>query len=724
MRRIDPETVKKILDTADIVEVVSDFVSLKRRGANYMGLCPFHNERTPSFSVSKARGYCKCFSCGKGGSAVGFIMEHEQLSYGEALRWLANKYGIEVEEEEMTPEQMEAATERESMLALNDFALRHFEHNLTENADGRAIGLAYFHERGLTDVAIKRFRLGYALDRQGAFLSDALGKGYSEKLLLDTGLCGKSERGSLYDRFRGRVIYPVFSLSGKVVAFGGRTLRTGKEVSKYVNSPESVIYHKSNQLYGLYQARRAIVSSDKCILVEGYMDVISMSQRGVENVVASSGTSLTDGQIALIHRFTENVTVIYDSDAAGIKASLRGIDMLLAEGLNIKVMLLPDGEDPDSFAQAHTLEQIHQYMSENETDFLRFKTQVLLKDVAANDPIGRSRVITDIVRSISVIPNDVTRNEYVKECSRLLGANEDTLAMQVAKFRAQAADVKAGRAPKPADDGNGAETYVADSTLIRRETSINSSDRITYLRPYELATLRLVLKYGMIHLCDVSTEDGNILPVRVIDFVDSELAQDEMTFSNEDLLKAYNAAMNLTAQWNMERVMRQAEIEDVVAKHRAEGLQCIMNEATTIAQTKKLGDELATECEEMRARLLDEFDELFISRRLASDPDDTLRKLVANLVSEKYQLSRIHTKHSRVETERECLADRVPKAVYGWKNAVLEWHEKELRRRMTETAAANDSTQVNVLLTELMELRGKVATLAKYLGERIVLPRK
>ncbi|MDE5913418.1 MAG: DNA primase [Muribaculaceae bacterium] len=723
MRRIDPETVRKILDTADIVEVESDFVNLKRRGANYMGLCPFHNERTPSFSVSKAKGYCKCFSCGKGGSAVGFIMEHEQLGYGEALRWLANKYGIEVAEEEMTPEQMEAATERESMLALNDFALRHFEHNITENPDGRAIGLSYFRERGITDAAIKRFRLGYALDRWDALLSDALNKGYSEKLLLDTGLCGKSERGQLFDRFRGRVIYPVFALSGKVVAFGGRTLRKDKDVSKYVNSPESVIYHKSNQLYGLYQARRAIVSADKCILVEGYMDVISMSQRGMENVVASSGTSLTDGQISLIHRFTENVTVIYDSDAAGIKASLRGIDMLLAEGLNIKVMLLPDGEDPDSFAQAHTLEQIQAYMAEHETDFLRFKTQVLLKDVAANDPIGRSRVITDIVRSISVIPNDVTRNEYVKECSRLLGANEDTLALQVAKFRAQAADVKAGRT-RPTNENSGDESaIVTDSSLIKRETAI-SSDRMAYLRPYELATLRLVLKYGMIHLCDVTDNEGNIMPVRVIDFIDSELAQDDMTFCNADLLNAYNAAMGLTDQWRHERAAKEAEVEEIVNRHREEGVKRIMNEATTLAQTKKLEDELGAEIENMRNSMLDEFDELFISRLLASDPDDTLRRLAANMVSEKYQLSRIHTKHSKVETERDCLADRVPKAVYGWKNAVLKWQEKELRRLMTDAAANNDSDRVNSILTELMELRGKVTALAKYLGERIVLPRK
>jgi DNA primase len=381
MRRIDPQTVRKILDTADIVEVVSDFVNLKRRGQNYVGLCPFHNERTPSFSVSKARGICKCFSCGKGGNTVNFIMEIEQLSYGEALRWLAKKYNIEIEEQELTPEQLAAASRRESMLALNDFALEHFQHNLTDHPDGQAIGLAYFRARGITDAAIKRFRLGYALEQRDALVSAARAKGYSDDLLAENGLCIRTEHGSLYDRFRGRVIYPVFALSGKVLAFGGRTLRKDKDVAKYVNSPESIIYSKSRELYGMYQARRAIVQQDKCILVEGYMDVISMSQRGIENVVASSGTSLTEGQIAMIHRFTNNVTVVYDSDAAGIKASLRGIDMLLAEGLNIKVMLLPEGDDPDSFAQSHTLEEIQAYMAENETDFLRFKAQVLLSAV-------------------------------------------------------------------------------------------------------------------------------------------------------------------------------------------------------------------------------------------------------------------------------------------------------------------------------------------------------
>ncbi len=719
MKRIDPETVKKILDTADIVEVVSDFVNLKRRGTSYIGLCPFHNERTPSFSVSKARGYCKCFSCGKGGSAVGFIMEHEQLSYGEALRWLANKYGIEVAEEELTPEQLAAATERESMLALNDFALSHFEHNLTDEPDGRAIGLSYFRERGLTDAAIRKFRLGYALDRRDALSADALAKGYSEKLLLDTGLCGRTERGTLYDRFRGRVIYPVFSLSGKVVAFGGRTLRKEKDVAKYVNSPESIIYHKSSQLYGLYQARRAIVAADKCILVEGYMDVISMSQRGVENVVASSGTSLTDGQISLIHRFTDNVTVIYDSDAAGIKASLRGIDMLLAEGLNIKVMLLPDGDDPDSFAQSHSLEQIREYMERNETDFLRFKTQVLLNDTAANDPIGRSRVITDIVRSISVIPNEVTRNEYIKECSRLLEANENTIALQVARFAGQAADNARQQQKRDAVT----EEPVVDATVVRR-TAASSADRSAFMRPYETETLRLVLKYGMMHLCDALDADGNTIDMKVIDYVDSELREDDLTFTNPDLLHAYEAALALLGPWESESAAKRAEIETMRTHMMQEGFDRIAAEGASVARIRKLEEELKqrvdAECDAQFA----EFAELYISHRLASDPDNTLRRLAADLVSEKYVLSKIHTKHSNVETERDCLADRLPKAVYGWKSAVLEWREKELRAVMTKAAADGDSALVNSLLEERMQIRRLVADLAKYLGERIVLPRK
>ncbi|WP_303742279.1 DNA primase, partial [uncultured Muribaculum sp.] len=360
MKKIDRETVQRILDAADIVEVVSDFVHLKRRGSSYLGLCPFHNERTPSFSVSKSKNICKCFSCGKGGSPVNFIMEHEQMSYYEALRYLARKYNIEIKEHEMSDKEREEESERESMLAVNDFALKHFEKNLQETDDGRDIGLSYFLDRGINEASIKKFRLGYSLEKSNDLLNAAKSRGYNEKYLIETGLCIKTDQGRVYDRFKGRVMFPVFSISGKVIAFGGRTLK--KDVAKYVNSPESLIYKKSYQLYGLYQAKQAIVKHDKCILVEGYMDVISMHQSGIENVVASSGTSLTDGQIRLIHRFTDNVTVIYDGDAAGIKASLRGIDMLLAEGLDIKVLLLPDGDDPDSFAQKHTSSELEEYI--------------------------------------------------------------------------------------------------------------------------------------------------------------------------------------------------------------------------------------------------------------------------------------------------------------------------------------------------------------------------
>ena len=349
---IDRETVDKILDAVDIVDVVSDFVHLRRRGANYIGLCPFHNEKTPSFSVSRSKGICKCFSCGKGGSAVNFIMEHEQMSYYEALKYLAKKYHIEVKERELTDKEKQEQSERENMLVINEFAMKQFEGNIYGTDEGRNIGLSYFYERGFNDSIIKKFHLGYSLDNSTALYDTIKKHGFNPKYAIETGLCIHNERG-YYDRFKGRVMFPVLNIAGKVIAFGGRTLKKDDR-AKYVNSPESTIYKKSNELYGLFQAKRGIVNKDKCFLVEGYTDVLSMHQAGIENVVASSGTSLTEGQIRMIHRFTDNITVLYDGDAAGIKASLRGIDMLLAEGLNVKVLLLPDGDDPDSFAKKHS----------------------------------------------------------------------------------------------------------------------------------------------------------------------------------------------------------------------------------------------------------------------------------------------------------------------------------------------------------------------------------
>ncbi|MDE6491025.1 MAG: DNA primase [Muribaculaceae bacterium] len=730
MRKIDPMTVQRILDTADIVDVVSDFVSLKRRGSGYIGLCPFHNERTPSFSVSKAKGICKCFSCGKGGSPVGFIMEHEQLSYGEALRYLARKYGIEIQEHEMSEEERQEETERESMLAVNEFALQHFEHNLTETADGRDIGYAYFRERGINDQAIRKFHLGYALDVRDDLLRAATLKGYKEKYLVDTGLCIRSDNGRIYDRFKGRVIYPVFSLSGKVVAFGGRTLRKDKEVAKYVNSPESQIYHKSNVLYGLYQARKSIVAHDKCILVEGYMDVISMHQRGVENVVASSGTSLTEGQIRLIHRFTPNVTVIYDSDPAGIKASLRGIDMLLAEGLNVKVLQLPEGDDPDSFAQSHSASEVEEYIEANETDFIRFKTSILLDGIGANDPIGRARVIADIVRSISVIPEDITRNEYIKECSRLLDSDEKVLSLQVARYGRERIEKEAKKAQRirerealAPDDNPAAGSQAGNMNRYAARASLN--DAVRFMRPYEQEVLRYVLKYGMLYLCDACDDDGNTHPLSVLGYIEAELEADDMAFSNSDFAEAFDAARSLAAGSWLQDVARQRERLDQVRR------QALADGIDRIRQTAATADGARTMEEQLRERVDSEFDAgmnafamLYIERILGSSPDDGIRRLTTDLVSEKYQLSKVHTKYAKIETEEERLADLVPRAIYEWKDAILAGRIHRLKQKINEAFAAGDSAGVDSAMMQTMELTKLRAEFAKYLGERIVTPKK
>lgn len=427
---IDRSVVDRILSTANIVEVVSDFVTLRKRGVNYVGLCPFHNEKTPSFTVSPAKQYCKCFSCGKGGNAVHFLMELQGITYVEALKRLGQKYGIEVVDREQTDEERQASSLRESLYIVNEYARDYFCRMLHDDPQGRAVGMAYFRERGFRDDTIRKFQLGYCSESWDALSRDAQNKGYKREFLLKTGLCYEREDHTLADRFHGRVIFPVHSLAGKVVAFGGRILKTDKKKAKYVNSPESEIYSKSNELYGIYLGRNAIRREDKCFLVEGYTDVISMHQSGVENVVASSGTSLTTGQIRMIHRITPNITVIYDGDAAGIKASLRGIDMLLEEGMNVKVLLLPDGDDPDSFARKHTAEEFQEYLHRHETDFIRFKTALLL-DEAGSDPLKRAELIKNIVRSISVIPEGIVRSVYIRECSQLMAVEEGLLLQEV-----------------------------------------------------------------------------------------------------------------------------------------------------------------------------------------------------------------------------------------------------------------------------------------------------
>lgn len=743
MKTIDRETVQRILDTANIVEVVSDFVHLRRRGANYIGLCPFHSERTPSFSVSPSRGICKCFSCGKGGSPVNFIMEHEQLTYWEALRWLANKYHIEIQEHDITDDERREMNDRQGMMAANDFAMAHFEHNMQDTADGREIGLAYFRERGINDWAIKRFHLGYSLDKRNDLLNAAKEAGLNEKYLVDTGLCIRTDRGDLYDRFKARVMYPVFTISGKVVAFGGRTLRKDKEVAKYVNSPESLIYSKSRELYGLYQAKQAIVKKDKCILVEGYMDVISMHQQGVENVVASSGTSLTQGQIRLIHRFTENVTVIYDSDPAGIKASLRGIDLLLAEGLNIKVLLLPDGDDPDSFAQTHTSEQVEDYLQQNEVDFIKFKMDILLKD-CDNDPVKRSKVLGSILQSIANIPVELTRSFYVKECALRFGIQEAVLLRQlkadIAKVRENAAKNEQRREAiasiGDAADGNADAHADGDTTVSAENGKEQQPDSVSgdaheaathasVLEPQERALLRLVVKYGMLPFCDAQDgEEG--APINVLEYVREDLEVDNMSFSNPVFARIYAAAQALyDEEWSSayavhyeQALMRRTQTEQ-------EGRTQLQKTAKTTEEINTGEIKLKEKCDAQFAADLQEFALNFLVRNLISHPDDEMRKVVTDLVAEKHQLSKIYYKTTKIETDVDRLGDLVPRALIALKYDMARCYAEDVRTRINDLQKSPGGYDLQEVL-KLMEQQKKwqefCARLATSIGERVYEP--
>ncbi|RVU01463.1 DNA primase [Mucilaginibacter limnophilus] len=431
---ITKSTIDRIMEATDIAEVIGDFVQLKKRGANYIGLSPFANERTPSFTVSPAKGIFKDFSSGKGGSAVTFLMEHEKFTYPEALKWLAKKYGIEVEETVETTENREEENRRESLMIVTGFAAKFFQDSMWETDEGQSIGLSYFKERGFTNETIKKFELGYSPDQWEAFTSKAIAEGYKPEFLEESGLSVKRDNGSTYDRYRGRVMFPIHGFTGRVIAFGGRTLKSDKSVPKYVNSPESEIYHKSSVLYGLYFAKKAIRDEDNCYLVEGYADVLSVHQAGIENVVASSGTSLTVEQIRLIGRFTKNVTILYDGDAAGIKASLRGLDMILEEGLNVKVVLFPDGHDPDSYVRNVGTSAFKKYIDDNKKDFILYKTSILLKE-AGNDPIKKAGVIREVVESIAKIPDSIKASVFIKECSYQMQIDERSLLTELNKMR-------------------------------------------------------------------------------------------------------------------------------------------------------------------------------------------------------------------------------------------------------------------------------------------------
>lgn len=533
---IDRPTIAKIMDATKIEEVVSEFVTLKKRGINYVGLCPFHNDSNPSFSVSPTRGICHCFTCGKGGNAINFLMELEQMTYPDALRWLAKKYKIEIQERELTNEEKQRESERESMFIVNDWAAKYFQDILLHDVDGIAIGMAYFRGRGFRDDIIRKFQLGFALPKRTALAESAKAAGYNPKYLVDTGLCfkvdkdeagNKSGEDKILDRFSGRAIFPWFSVSGKVVAFGGRVLdsRTKGISQKYVNSPDSVIYHKERELYGLYQAKKAIAKEDCVFMVEGYTDVISMHQCGIENVVANSGTALSVHQIRLLHRFTSNIVLLYDGDKAGIHAALRGTDMLLEEEMNVKVLFLPDGNDPDSFARSHSAEEFRRYIQENQTDFIQFKTDILLRGVT--DPVKRSQAINSIVESISKIKNQITRASYITDCSHRLGVNEAIIVNALNNFvrNGMSEQVKAERRAAGLKDSTVAAAQQAQSAM-RAVTPLDK------LLEVEGLLVQLIIHHGD-QLITVQDVDGNDVEVAVAQYISLDLGGDGFKFHND-----------------------------------------------------------------------------------------------------------------------------------------------------------------------------------------------
>lgn len=660
---IDRSTVDRIYAAANIVEVVSDFISLKKKGINYQACCPFHNEKTPSFVVSPAKGLFKCFGCGKGGNAVTFVMEHEGMSYVEALKYVAKKYGIEVQERELSPEEVRKNDDRESMMVVNSYAADWFRETLSGTDEGRNIGLSYFRERGFSDSTIEKFRLGYCPSVGDAFTQAALAAGYQEEFLIGTGLSGKRESdGRYYDRFFGRVMFPIHSVSGRVVAFGGRTLRTDKKVAKYVNSPESEIYHKSNVLYGLFFAKKAIGQEDNCILVEGYTDVISMHQSGVENVVASSGTSLTTEQIRLIGRFTRNVTVIYDGDSAGIHASLRGINMILREGMNVRVVPLPDGEDPDSFARSHSAAQVREYITANEEDFIAFKTRSLLKESASGDPIKRAELISDIVASIAEVPDPIMRSLYTKETAAKMDMDFQLLTSEVARKR-----ISHGSDEQTRNFIRNQQEQQRDER--RRMENLSGLKGITAgsnMDELEKELVKYLIKYG--HRNFKYKEGKSFVELNVAGIIIGDLEANGLTFRNPRYRALYDTYVELYNQ-------RLAESEDETAEADNEiGLHYFINH-----------------------------------------PDPEVCNAAVDILtdSENYAVSKMWQKFDVViENEIDKLAENVPRAVILYKSKAIESIIDSLQEQLKDENLPDD---------ELLDITHRIAALNR---ERMSIARK
>ncbi len=653
---IDHSTIERIFDAAQITDVVSEFVSLKRRGVNLLGLCPFHNEKTPSFTVSPAKGIFKCFGCGKGGNAVNFIMEHEHLSYPEALRWLAKKYHIEIEEKEVTPEELAKQNERESILVVTQYAARQFTENLFHGHEGMALGLSYFRERGFADAVLRKFEVGYCNERRDDFTKKAIAAGYKTEYLVSSGLTIDKE-GYMFDRFAGRIMFPIHSLSGQVLGFGGRILKTDPKAAKYVNTPETEVYHKSRIVYGIFQARQAIIKEDRCYLVEGYTDVLAMHESGVENVVASSGTALTQEQIRLIKRFTPNITMLYDGDPAGIKASIRGTDMVLEEGMNVRIVMLPDGEDPDSYSKKTSDEEFRRYLKENETDFIRFKTRLLL-DEAQSDPVRRANLVREVVRSIAVIPDQITRTVYVKECSTQLGMPEEVVLDEVMKLRKQESFRNRNAWPgQETSSGN-----LSDMTAITTAPSQRHKKKEETSFYSEREVIRMLIRYGSEVLTrHTDKETGTETVITVADYIISEINEDGLTFDDPLFAAMYD------------------EI------------------TFSVRQGLIPGD-----------------------RNFVHHANPAISAVTVDMLTEKDTLSRIWGKHGAyVETEDMKIKEIVPDSVLKFKGDKIKMMQKEIRKAMAE--AAGDDDKISGLQEQYKAMTSLQKKISAGLGGRLII---
>lgn len=650
---IDRATVDKILDSAEIVDVISDFVSLKRRGANYIACCPFHNEKTPSFSVSPSKGIFKCFGCGKAGSAVTFIMEHEHLTYVEALKYLGKKYGIEVHEAEETPEDAAERLKYESLLVVSEFAQKFFSDTMYNTQVGRAVGLSYFKEaREFSDDTIKKFGLGFAPDskknegdaRMQTLASAALKAGYKKEFLIGTGLCIERSDNTLVDKFYDRVMFPIHSISGRVIAFGGRTLLNDKSVAKYVNSPETEIYHKSNVLYGLFQAKSAIAKLQKCYLVEGYADVISMHQAGIENVVASSGTSLTQGQIRLIKRFTNKITVLYDGDAAGIKASIRGIDMLLEEGMEVKIVLIPEGHDPDDFARSHSYSEIVDFLDRSETDFVDFKYELLSADIA-RDPIRKAELIKEIVRTISLIPDQIVRAVYIEQSSQKLDVKQEMMALEVNKARRDI--IISGEYEKKHREHPVERVATTDENINHTGEESKENDDCPFLAVCEKELLYYILKFGenVIHFDEHQYVDSSapVMDITVSQYISAELKNDDLDFQNSLYRKIF----------------------DLYFEYRSENLNS---------------------------------DQIF--RRLTTGPEEIIAKTVLDIVYDEYVINVKEFKKSLIP-EKDVLGIYVPKSVLIYKSKIADFAYNTVMEQLGRAQQEGDKELQKQLMQQI-----------------------